>query len=485
MYVHHDTLQQQQYISDWQVFQILDHLHPTATGMDKIPAWFLRVGAPVFCEPLAHLFNLSLATSQVPIQWKTASILPVPKVTVPTQHSDFRPISITPVLTRIMERTITSRFLYPSFNNAPPALSLDDQYAFRPTGSTTAALIQLLNTVTSMLTTNKFVVVLCLDFSKAFDTVRHSALTEKLAQFDLPDNVYNWLADYFNGHSHCTHYRGDLSSLLHITASIIQGSAIGPPSYVVCASDLKPATSGNEMVKFADDSYIIIPSSNVESRQGEVNHAEQWALKNNLKVNVAKYMEVVFYDKRSRKSGKITSPPTLPGIKRVSTVKILGVTLSDDLSVEGHVHAIISSAAQTLHALRVLRGHGMDDAALQTVFRSVVVAKLQYASCAWWGFSTVAHRQKINAFIHRSARCRFVPVDLPKFDQICRSADETLFRSIVGNHNHVLFRLLPPPSTASQNYNLRRRFHNLQLPARINYLNDCNFINRMLYANLY
>ena len=214
-------IEQQQYISEWQVFQVLGHLHPTATGMDKIPAWFLRVGAPVFCEPLARLFNLSLATSQVPMQWKTACIIPVPKVAVPTQHSDFRPISITPVLTRIMERTVTSHFLYPSFIKAPPTLSLDDQYAFRPTGSTTAALIQLLNTITSMLVTNKFVVVLCLDFSKAFDTVRHSSLTEKLAQFDLPDNVYNWLAEYFNGHSHCTLYRGDLSSLLQITASII------------------------------------------------------------------------------------------------------------------------------------------------------------------------------------------------------------------------------------------------------------------------
>jgi len=117
--------------------------------------------------------------------------------------------------------------------------------------------------------------------------------------------------------------------------------------------------------------------------------------------------------------------------------------------------------------------------------RSSMVAKLQYASCAWWGFSTVADRQRIIAFIRRSARCGFVPADLPEFDEMCRSADETLFRNIISNHNHVLFGLLPPPSTASQNYNLRRRFHNLQIPARVNYLNDCNFINRMLYANLY
>ena len=119
------------------------------------------------------------------------------------------------------------------------------------------------------------------------------------------------------------------------------------------------------MVKFADDSNIIIPPSNVESRQREVEHAERWAVNNNLKVNVAKYMEVVFYDKRSRKSGKFSPPPPLTGIKRVNTVKILGVTLSDDLSVEDHVHAVISSAAQTRSGDHGGRG----DASLPIIYK--------------------------------------------------------------------------------------------------------------------
>ena len=96
--------------------------------------------------------------------------------------------------------------------------------------------------------------------------------------------------------------------------------------------------------------------------------------------------------------------------------------------------------------------------------------------------------------MRRSARCGLVPADLPEFEEICRTADETfiylfiystLFRSIISNYWHVLFCLLPSQSTASQNYNLRRRIHNLQLPARVNYLDNCNFINRMLYDNPY
>jgi len=78
-----------------------------------------------------------------------------------------------------MERAIVRSFLYPAFLKPPPHLSFSDQFAFRPTGSTTAA--SLLHTVTSMLQTNPFVVVISLDFLKAFDTVRHSTLLTKVA----------------------------------------------------------------------------------------------------------------------------------------------------------------------------------------------------------------------------------------------------------------------------------------------------------------
>lgn len=191
------------YISEWRVFCALDHLRPTATGLDELPAWFLRLGAPLFYKPVAQLFNISLATSTVPLQWKRASITPVAKVKNPKLLTDFRPISVTPVLTRIMERFIVAHFLYPSILTPPPSLCFGDQYAFRPTGSPAAALITLLHSITNLLAVNPYVIVISLDFSKAFDTVRHSTLLHKMAQLNIPDEVYNWLANFFQGHSHC------------------------------------------------------------------------------------------------------------------------------------------------------------------------------------------------------------------------------------------------------------------------------------------
>jgi len=173
-----------------------------------------------------------------------------------------------------MERVIVRQILYPALLAPPPTLVFSDQYAFRPTGSTTAALVSLLHSVTSLLSTNQYVIVIALDFSKAFDTVRHHTLLEKMAQLNIPDSIYNWLADFFDGHQHCSSYRRKMSALLEISASIIQGSAIGPASYVVNTGDLIAGTPGNSLCKYADDSYVIIPETNTDSRMAELQNIE-------------------------------------------------------------------------------------------------------------------------------------------------------------------------------------------------------------------
>ena len=142
-----------QHVTEMEVFRMLDRLKPTATGLDKLPAWFLRLGAPVFAASLALLFNQSVNCGIVPQQWKEACITPVPKVAHPSVASDYRPISITSVLSRTLERHIVRAYIYPALQQPPAGLHFADQYVFRPTGSTNAALITLLHNVSTMLTT--------------------------------------------------------------------------------------------------------------------------------------------------------------------------------------------------------------------------------------------------------------------------------------------------------------------------------------------
>jgi len=159
------------------------------------------------------------------------------------------------------------------------------------------------------------------------------------------------------------------------------------------------------------------------------------------------------------------------------------VTFTNHLSVAEHVQTVINSSVQTLYALRTLHAHGMDDAALQTVFRFVVIAKLTYASSAWWGFATTTDRQRLQAFIRQSHRSRFVSPSLPPLDELCRASDDKRFASIINNREHVLHKLLPPQSVSSENYNLRLRKHHFELPRKTSRLTDCNFMQCMLFLD--
>jgi len=160
--------------------------------------------------------------------------------------------------------------------------------------------------------------------------------------------------------------------------------------------------------------------ASANSRQSELINVESWSRVNNLRVNPTKYAEIVFMDKRRKTTLQLPQP--MRNVARVSVIKILGITFTNHLSVAEHVQRVINSSAQTLYALRTLHAHGMDDATLQTVFRSVIIAKLTYASSAWWGFATTTDRQRLQAFIRRSLRSRFVPPSLPPLDELCRSS---------------------------------------------------------------
>ena len=244
-----------EYCNEINVFNMLCTLKKTAPGPDEIPYWFLKIAAPSLCTPLCHIFNLSLNNSLMPLQWKRAIISPISKVSVPLSCSDYRPISLTPILARMFEKFVVKQFLYPAIIS-PECISMyTNQYAFRPTGSTDAAIIAILHHVTVLLQNNRYVRVIALDFSKAFDTVRHNSIATKLAPLPLEDNIYNWFMDYFKDHKHATRFNNSTSEFRYINSSVFQGSAVGPPLFLINGADLTPYSNENYIDKYADDSY--------------------------------------------------------------------------------------------------------------------------------------------------------------------------------------------------------------------------------------
>jgi hypothetical protein len=141
---------------------------------------------------VARIFNISLQTGQVPSKWLLADVTPIPKIPQPTQLNDFHPISVPPRTSVIAEKLIVSRWLRPAI----PSEDICDQFSFKPTGSTTCAVVYCMHHVTRLPDTNNYVECLCIDFSKAFDTVCHEILLAKLSKLQLPRSVSNWITSF-------------------------------------------------------------------------------------------------------------------------------------------------------------------------------------------------------------------------------------------------------------------------------------------------
>ena len=228
-------------------------------------------------------------------------------------------------------------------------------------------------------------------------------------------------------------------------------------------------------MKFADDFDLIIPASNLDSRSAELRHIEEWSIVNNLKLNRNKSQEIVFYRPYSRQRPLV---PELPGIPRVTSIKVLGVILMNNFSMEEHLSSVIAACARALYALRILRSHGMRNEDLMTVYQATVVSRLQYASPAWWGFTNVSQRERLESFLRKSAKTGFY-TGMSSFASICDGADKRFLASVVSSDEHILHCLLPP--VADTHYDLRERRHPFRLPDKKNSLFERNFFIRLFY----
>ena len=182
---------------------------------------------------------MSVAFGVVPSAWRTAIITPVPKCTPVNQVSDLRPISVMPILSRIVERLIVRDHIFPAI----PTNVILDQYGFKPSGSTTAALVDLTHKISIMLEDNKYVRCLLIDFSKTFDSVDHLTLVSKLKALNIADNIIQWVVQFLTDRNQFVKVGEMWSFTKLINRSIVQGSGIGPTLFIICIADLRPTGS--------------------------------------------------------------------------------------------------------------------------------------------------------------------------------------------------------------------------------------------------
>ena len=239
----------------YSVEKLLSSLCVTSSGLDDIPYWVFKNCSYELSDIIAYIFTLSLYSGCVPYQWRKAVVTPIPKIPKPSSLSDYRPISVTPILSRILEKVVVKLYLRPAIDKGMSG----DQFAFRPTGSTTSSLVYLMHHVTSMLQDNAYVRCLLIDFSKAFDVIDHNILITKLAKLSIPSYVYKWVTYFLLQRTQVVKFNGCLSSPCPINRGVVQRSGVGPTLFSIMVDDLKTISKLNKLFKYADDTNLLIP----------------------------------------------------------------------------------------------------------------------------------------------------------------------------------------------------------------------------------
>lgn len=461
-----------EYVTCYQVERMLRTLKSTAPGYDMLPSWLFRSCSYELASPIAHIYNCSIHSGSVPNPWRTALVTPVPKIPHPVSLSDFRPISVTPILSRVAEKFIVKHFVQPAI----PADIILDQFAFKSTGSTTCALIALQHHISCLLEINNYVRCLVIDFSKAFDIIDHAILLGKLTALPIPGNVINWIIDFLTQRQQLCKVGSTLSTPASINRSIIQGSGIGPTLYVVMKSDLKTVCDSNIILKYADDIDLLVPEHSPVDITVELKNVQEWAIKNKMIINLQKTKELVFHRPNPR---SLVYPPPVAAIEQVKVAKLLGVFIQSNFCCVEHVNYILAICSQRVYLLRLLAARGLSSFQLHLVCLAIVISRLMYALPAWGGFLSAELRNRINCFLRRLNRYGFTD-SLYTIEQLLANADLKLFRKITDNSSHCLYHLLPPEK--SEYMQLRPGPHSFQLPLCNYRIYKQSFIVRCLFC---
>ena len=430
-------------VDNMDTLKILNELgNTTSSANDRLDALSLKHGAGILHGPITHVINCSISTSKFATKWKIGKLLPLHKGKG-LDHQDpksYRPISLLPVLGKIVERVLQPQIL--NFMKESGQLNAN-HHSYRKLHSTVTAMLQLSDEIFRGCDLNQITTLVTLDQSAAFDVLKHSTLRRKLGLYNFSEEVLLWIDSYLSYRSQYVSIGTRVSKFSNVVSGVPQGSVLGPIFYVLYINELPSLMDDNNcsedihsnadvdatlftdncekcgmMPTYADDSTIVIRTKSRFQAQERIVYLTERIKKfldsNSLLLNLGKteIVEIMVHQKRARLTGiapqlTVRKPDgTLKVILAKESCRLLGANLNRDATWG---HQLVSGDKPLLKGLRSVLGalsyiaKHLPQKSCLLLANGLFISKMLYLLPMWGGLP-LKDSKKIQSLMNKCAR---------------------------------------------------------------------------------
>lgn len=438
-------------------------------GHDSISNNIIKLINNEISDCLALIVNQCFLTGIFPLKFKIAKVVPIFKKNDKCDTKNYRPISVLPVLSKVIEHVMQEQ-LMSYFNNNN--IFTPQQYGFRPNHSTELAALQLMDKNINLMSHGLTPINLYLDLSKAFDSLEHRVLISKLKFYGIQHKALDLLQSYLTGRTQFVTIDGIKSNVCPINVGIPQGSVIGPLLFNVFINDITQIKTNFDILMYADDTTLV---SNLE-KFGNLTSPEEvqrvinndllqistWLVDSKLFLNTEKSKLMIFY-KHPKKIPNLNITLNDVRIERVNNFNFLGITIDENITWKAHIDKIAIKISRASGMLRKLQ-HIFPPRILITIYNSLIHSHMLYGLILWGFKSEIIYKLQKRA-IRILAFQPYISHTTPQFKQLKILQIHDLYKlqlykfyfKFTNNLLPAYFESFRPQYTidAQHNYNLR------------------------------
>ena len=370
-------------------------------GHDKINSLIFKATYRYIITEIVHFLNLCLQHGTFPCSLKRAVIKPIFKAGDKQHFSNYRPISLLPVISKLLEKLIYFRLNDHLIKND---ILNKRQFGFRKGMSTYMPLMLLQEKITRAFEFNKIVCGLYLDLRKAFDTVDIDILLNKIHCYGINHNAYNILKSYLSGRMQCVQIDTVVSSFLPVETGVPQGSILGPLLFLIYINDFPLVCNQMTTYLYADDTSIFIEGSDEREVQNTINtlmpKIEDWFAANQLSLNTDKTYYQIYTNKKTRAAISLNLVGV--NIKRVKSVKYLVVFIDEDLKWHTHLSKLYTVLCRNVGIINRAR-YFLHSSHLLLLYNSLILSHINYC-CLLFCNTYSSHIHEIEKLQKRAVR---------------------------------------------------------------------------------